>query len=99
MLRRSANAEAMGSNPVDVPNFFFLVNLQLPLRQSYLHLNLYFRSSYHLRVSFLSRVKMSSTNWLAPNVWVFIAQSVEQCSANAEAMGSNPVEVQKFFSG
>ena len=81
------NVEAMGSNPVEVPNFFFLVNLQLQLRQSYLHLNLYFRSSYHLCVSFLSRVKMNSTNWPPPNIWVFVAQSLEQCSANAEAKG------------
>ena len=30
--------------------------------------------------------------------WVLnIAQLVEHCSANAEAMGSNPVEVPKFF--
>ena len=28
-----------------------------------------------------------------------IAQLVEHCSTNAEAMGSNPVEVPKFFSG
>ena len=89
----------MGSNPVEGPNFFFLVNLQLPLRQSYLLLNLYFRSSNHLRVSFFSRVKMNSTNWPAPNVWVFIAQSVEQCSANAEAMGSDPLEVLQCFPG
>ena len=39
-----------------------------------------------------------STNWPAPNVWVFIAQLVEHCSANAEVVGSNPVEVPKFFS-
>ena len=39
--------------------------------------------------------KMNSINWPDPNVWVFIAQLVEHCSANAEAMGSNPVE----FSG
>ena len=32
----------------------------------------------------------------APNIWVFIAQLVEHCSANAEAMGSNPVE-ENFF--
>ena len=50
-------------------------------------------------VSFLSRVKMNSINWPAPNIWVFIAQLVEHCSANAEAMGSNPVEALKFFSG
>ena len=34
---------------------------------------------------------MKSINWPAPNVWVFIAQLMEHCSANAEAMGSNPV--------
>ena len=40
----SANAEVMSSNPVEVPTSF-RVNLQLPqlpLRRSYLHLNLYF---------------------------------------------------------
>ena len=42
---------------------------------------------------------MNSINWPASNIWVFIAQLVEHCSANAEAMGSNPVEVLKFFSG
>ena len=42
---------------------------------------------------------MNSTNWPAPNVWIFIAQMVEHCSANAEAMGSNPVEVPKIFFG
>ena len=40
---------------------------------------------------------MNSTKWPAPNVWVFIAQLVEHCSANAEAMGSNPVEAPKAF--
>ena len=40
---------------------------------------------------------MNSTNWPAPDVWVFTAQMVEHCSANAEAMGSNPIEVPKFF--
>ena len=42
---------------------------------------------------------MNSTNWSAPNVWVFIAQLAEYCSANAEAMGSNPVEAPKTFFG
>ena len=42
---------------------------------------------------------MNSINWPAPNIWVFIAQLVEHCSANAKAMGSNPVEALKFFSG
>ena len=62
--------------------------------------HLYFRSSDYLYSIFLSRVKMNSINWPAPNIWVFIAQLVEYCSANAEAMGSNPVEALKiFFSG
>ena len=38
-----------------------------------------------------------STNCSAPNKWVFTAQLVEHCSANVEAMGSNPVRVPKFF--
>ena len=38
---------------------------------------------------------MNSINWSAPNIWVFIAQLVEHCSANAEAMGSNPIEALK----
>ena len=42
---------------------------------------------------------MNSVNWPAPNVWVFIAQLVEHHSANAEAMGSNPVEALKTFFG
>ena len=57
-----------------------------------------FRSS-SFYFSFLSRVKMNSTNWPAPNVWVFIAQLVEHCSTNAEAMGLNAVEIPKFLSG
>ena len=40
---------------------------------------------------------MNSINWPAPNVWVFIARLVQHCSANAEAMGSNPVEAPKTF--
>ena len=42
---------------------------------------------------------MNSINWPASSVWVFIAQLGEHCSANAEAMGSNPVEAPKslFF--
>ena len=61
--------------------------------------HLYLRSSHHLHSIFLSRVKMNSINWPAPNIWVFIAQLIEHCSDNAEAMGSNPVEAHKFFSG
>ena len=44
-----------------------------------------------------SRVMMNSTNWPVPNVWVFITQLVEHCSANTEAIGSNPVEVPELF--
>ena len=46
-----------------------------------------------------SRVKMNSTNWPFPNVWVLIAKLVEHCSANAEAMCLNPVEVPELFMG
>ena len=46
-----------------------LLNSQLLLRRLYLHLEFDFRSSYHLHVSFLSPVRMNSTNWSAPNVW------------------------------
>ena len=43
------------------------------------------------------RIKMNSTNWPAPNnVWIFIAQFVEHCSANAKTMGSNTVEFPTF---
>ena len=48
-----------------------------------------------MKVWFLLRaryISMNSTNWPAPNVWVFIAQLVKHCSANVETMGSNPVE-------
>ena len=38
-------------------------------------------------------------NCLLATAWVFIAQLVEHCSANAEATGSNPVEVPKSFFG
>ena len=61
--------------------------------------HLYSRSPHHLYFIFLSRIKMSLINWPAPNVWVFIAQLVEHCSAYADAMGSNPVEALKFFLG
>ena len=53
-------------------------------------------ASFH--ISFLSRVKMKSINWSTPNTWVIITQLVEHCSANVEAMGSNPVEVLKLSS-
>ena len=46
------NADATDSNPLEVLKFCFRVNLQLlklqlPLQRSYLHLNLYFRTSHH----------------------------------------------------
>ena len=53
-------------------------------------------TSFH--VSFLSRVKMNSRNWSALNIWVFIAQLEEHCSANVKAIGSNPVKALKIFS-
>ena len=55
----------------------------------------------HLRTKFhpIHGLKMNATTWTAPNVWIFMAQLVEYRSANPETMGSNPVEVPKFFSG
>ena len=38
---------------------------------------------------------MNSINWPALSVWVFIAQLVEYCSANAEATGSKSVETSR----
>ena len=40
---------------------------------------------------------MNSIDWPTRNVWVFIAQLLEQCSANGEATGTNPVEAPKIF--
>ena len=40
-----------------------------------------------------------STNWPAPNVWVFMAQLVEHCRTNAAAMGLNPFKALELFSG
>ena len=42
---------------------------------------------------------MSSTNWAAPNIRVLIDNLIEHCRANADTMGSNPAEDQKFFVG
>ena len=56
-----------------------------------------FTVSSSFYVSFQSWVKMNSTNWPAPNVWIFIAQLVEHCSPKTEAMGLNPLEVEIFF--
>ena len=90
----------MGLNPVEVPKIFFrfIRNCLNCNKHSDDHVfirNLYFRSLHHLHVSFLSGVKMNSTNWPAPNVWVFMAQMVEYCSGNADEGGSNPIEVPK----
>ena len=44
---------------------------------------------------------MNSINWPASSVWVFIAQLVEHCNANAESTNSNPGEapINLFFFG
>ena len=39
---------------------------------------------------------LNSANWPAPNLWIFIAHLVEYCSANGEAMLSDPFEVPKL---
>ena len=52
----SANEEAMGSNPVEVPKILVtlqLLKLQIPLRRSYLHINS-FILSYSLFFRFVA---------------------------------------------
>ena len=60
--------------------------MQFEFRQDLRH---YASSSFY--ATFLSRVKMNSTNWPAPNVWVFIAQLVSTTALSQR--GSNPVIV------
>ena len=38
----------------------------------------------------------STIIWPAPSVWVFAALLAEHCSANAEDLGLNPIEVSKI---
>ena len=111
----SPNAEAMSSNPVEVLNlfvcFFFggggcICNcLKIAITTATiisLFKNVSFHSSHHLHVSFLSGVKMNSTNWSAPILCTGLNSSklmLECCSCNPEAMGSNPVEAPPFFFG
>ena len=40
---------------------------------------------------------MNTMNLPARNVWVSVAQLVEHCRANIEAMVLNPVEAPNFF--
>ena len=42
---------------------------------------------------------VNSTNWPAPNIWVFIAQLVEHCNANAELWVRIPLKPPKHFLG
>ena len=95
----SANTEAAGSNPIETPKNFFSgyfrnsLNCE-SLRWSHTHficipaVHSVFHSFHGL---------MNTINWPASSILVFIAQLGEQCSANAEAMGSNPVEAPKNF--
>ena len=96
----SANAEAMSGNPVEALKTKFANCLNWDYNyDDHISISSVFPqfklTSFH--VPFPSRVKMNSVNWSAPNVWVFIAQLVEHCSANAEVMGSNSIEALKFF--
>ena len=70
----------------------------LLVRLSYLHLKIcisafqiiYMFHSFHGLRRWTQQIDL-------PNVWVFIAQMVELCSPDAEAMGVNSVEVLNFF--
>ena len=56
-------------------------------------------TSLSFYVSFILQVTINWTNWPAPNVWVLIAQLLEHCRANAEAMGLSAVIAPKNFLG
>ena len=92
------------SNPFEAPKVFFGLTLRLLKSQSQLrspHFHFICMSAVHIIfICFIPFTgTMNSTNWPAPNVWVFITQLVEHCSANAEVMGSNPVEAPQTFFG
>ena len=100
----SANAEATGSNPFEaLKNFFsgyftiaqFAIHCDGHILISFVFPQ--FTSCHSVFRSFHGL--MNSINWPASSVWVVIAQLGEHCSANAAAMGSNPVEAPKnsFF--
>ena len=83
----SANAEAMGSNRVEALSVFgaktckclncdYNCDDHVSISSVFPQLK---STSFH--VSFLSRIKMNSINWSAPNIWVFIAQLVESTAA------------------
>ena len=98
----SANAEAMDSNPVEAPKTFFGLNLRLlksQLQLGWSHLHFICMSAVHIIfICFIPFTgTMISLNWPSPNVWAFIAQLEEHCSANTEAMGWNPVEAPQLF--
>ena len=50
-----------------------------------------------LAASHVVHTQNTQTVHNALHMWVFVAQPVEHCSANAEAMGSNPAEALKIF--
>ena len=101
----SANAEAMGSNLVEaLILFFFWFQIWNFLNWDYSYCDYHisissvfskFKLTVHFTCHSCQGWKMNSINWSAPNIWVFIAQLVEHGCANAEAMGSNPVEALK----
>ena len=53
--------------------------------------------SVEVKIADFKNNKIPSINMPASSVWVFIAQSVKYCSANANATGTNPVEAPKNF--
>ena len=116
MTRRSRSSESMFPVTFTIYTFIIMIYLQLnhdtnsqqtvdifrakKARKEPLAAVLY-RYSFH-SVFHSFHELMNSINWPASSVWVFIAQLVENCSANAEATGSNPVKAPKtsiFFFG
>ena len=73
-----------------------MLKLQLQLRRPYLH----FIRIPEVHINFISRlIPVTGKDELEKLVrpWVFIGRLVEHCSANTEAIRSNPVEALKFL--
>ena len=82
----SANAGAMGSNPVEIPNFFRvnlqLLKLQFPLRRSYLHLkrfNQFFSISFRTTLGNPCPINIIYlvVPWRVARLQAFTAQAVQ----------------------
>ena len=90
----------MGSNPVQKVNWQLKVNLQLlkylqlPLRRSNLHLNLYFRSSHHLSKEDLYGFRC---NFTLVALFYFALNNTNKCETCLEYAVRFPAITRNFF--